>query len=124
LIKLFKITKNDKSINNKNEVDINIEILAQPLESPYDTLGRIQWEIILSFKSKNYFILLNKKEIKDSLTIHKALESSESIKQNEAIKEELEFIIKNDVWLLADLPKDRKFIGYKWIFLKNINRMG
>lgn len=42
LIKLFKITKKDKSINNKNEVDINIEILAQPLESPYDTLGRIQ----------------------------------------------------------------------------------
>jgi len=120
LIKLFKITKNDKSINNKNEVDINIEILAQPLESPYDTLGRIQWEIILSFKSKNYFILLNKKEIKDSLTIHKALESSESIKQNEAIKEELEFIIKNNVWLLVDLPKDRKFIGYKWIFLKKI----
>jgi hypothetical protein len=56
---------------------------------------------------------LNKKEIKDSLIIHKALESSESIKQNEAIKEELEFIIKNDVWLLVDLPKDRKFIGYK-----------
>lgn len=54
--------------------------MAQPLESPYDTLGRIQWEIILSFKSKDYFILLNKKEIKDSLTIHKALASSESIK--------------------------------------------
>jgi hypothetical protein len=24
------------------------------------------------------------------------------------------------VWLLVDLPKDRKFIGYKWIFLKKI----
>ena len=80
MIKLFKITKKNKSINNKNKIDINIEILAQPLESPYNTLGRVQWEIISSFKLKHHFILLNKKEIKDSLTIHKAVASHESIK--------------------------------------------
>ena len=33
----------------------------------------------------------------------------------EAIKEELDSIIKNDVWELVELPKNRKAIGSKWI---------
>ena len=38
-----------------------------------------------------------------------------SLKGKEPIKDKLDSIIKNDVWELVELPKDRKAIGSKWI---------
>jgi hypothetical protein len=58
LIELCEITKEDKSINNKNE-DTNIEILAQLLENPYDIYDIIQRERKPSSKLKDHFTFLN-----------------------------------------------------------------
>ncbi|KAM2960631.1 hypothetical protein FF1_030300 [Malus domestica] len=32
--------------------------------------------------------------------------------------EEIEFLYKNSVWELVPKPKDRKLVGYKWVFRK------
>jgi len=61
---------------------------------------------IASSKLKDHFTFLNGEEIEDPLTIHKALTSL--IKWKEAIKEELDSIIKVDTWELIDLPNDKK----------------
>lgn len=44
------------------------------------------------------------------------INSIDSDKWLEAMKEEIELINKNNVWELTDLPKDRKAISCKWIF--------
>ena len=45
-----------------------------------------------------------------------AMMSPDSVKWLEVMKSEMEYIYKNKVWTLVDLPDDRQAIENKWIF--------
>eukprot|EP00253_Pinus_taeda_P033003 PITA_33003 len=45
-----------------------------------------------------------------------AIEGSKSDKWKAAMKDEMMALGKNDTWDLVELPKDRKTVGYKWVF--------
>ncbi|GJT91176.1 retrovirus-related pol polyprotein from transposon TNT 1-94 [Tanacetum coccineum] len=53
-----------------------------------------------------------------------AVTSSEGQQWREAIKSEIESILKNHTWELVDLPPGCKPLGYKWIFKKKIKADG
>ena len=95
---------------------VNNEYVIIPnSENPYDTLSRIQRERNPPTKLKDYFTFISEGDVEDPLTIEKALFALDSLKWKEAINEELDSIIKNDVWELVELSKNRKAIGSKWI---------
>ena len=50
-----------------------------------------------------------------------AISSSDAKFWKEAIKIELDSIMKNNTWVLTDLPPGAKSIGCKWIFKKELN---
>jgi len=41
----------------------------------------------------------------------------------DAMKDEMDLVIRNRVWELVDLPPKRKSIGNKWVFKINIGQM-
>ena len=95
---------------------VNDEYIIVPNnENPHDTLSRIQRERNPPTKLKDYFTYISEGDVEDPLTIEEALSALDSLKWKEAIKEELDSIIKNDVQELVELPKNRKAIGSKWI---------
>ena len=51
-------------------------------------------------------------------------EAVQSKKWREAMDEEIQAIRKNDTWDLADLPKDHKAIGVKWVYKAKKNAKG
>jgi hypothetical protein len=42
----------------------------------------------------------------------------------QAMEEEMRLIVKNNTWEIADLPKDHKAIGLKWVFKVKRNPAG
>ena len=42
----------------------------------------------------------------------------------QAIKEELDHIVKKDTWELVPRPKDKNVIGTKWVFKNKMNEQG
>ena len=52
----------------------------------------------------------------ESSSYFETISSSKALLWKEAIKTELESILKNQTWELIDLPSGAKPIGYKWIF--------
>ncbi|CAD5178822.1 unnamed protein product, partial [Musa acuminata subsp. malaccensis] len=53
---------------------------------------------------------------RDPLSFSQAIESNDSEKWYDAMKEELKSMIQNDVWDLVKLPNDCKRVGCKWVF--------
>ncbi|KAK9723855.1 hypothetical protein RND81_05G030300 [Saponaria officinalis] len=51
-------------------------------------------------------------------------EASKNQEWLEAMKNEMEMIIKNDTWELVDPPQNRKVIGVKWVYKTNLNPDG
>ena len=60
----------------------------------------------------------------DPLTYFDAISSSDSKFWKEAIKTEIDSIMKNKTWILVDLPPGAKLIGCKWIFKRKYNPDG
>jgi len=56
----------------------------------------------------------------DPLTYDEAMRSHDASFWKEAINDEMESIMGNDTWVLADLPPKCKPIGCKWIFKKKL----
>jgi len=48
-------------------------------------------------------------------------EANEHVEWRNSMKEEYDFIIKNDTWELAKLPNDKVPIGSKWFFKIKFN---
>lgn len=40
------------------------------------------------------------------------------------MEEEIESLMKNETWILCDLPKNRKAVGCKWLFNVKTNQLG
>ena len=53
---------------------------------------------------------------RDPLSFSQAIESNDSEKWYDAMKEELKSMVQNDVWDLVELPNDCKRVGCKWVF--------
>lgn len=56
----------------------------------------------------------------DPLTFGEAMKSQDCAFWKEAIQDEMDSIMGNDTWILADLPPGSKAIGCKWIFKKKM----
>ena len=57
-------------------------------------------------------------------TVKEAVDSDEGEKWRKAMEEELETLKTMGTWTLQDLPKDRKAIGCKWVFVRKRDNMG
>ncbi|GKE51760.1 zinc finger, CCHC-type containing protein [Tanacetum coccineum] len=57
---------------------------------------------------------------KDLRTYNEAMQSREAAFWKEAIHAEIGSIMKNDTWVLSDLPLGCKPLGYKWIFKRKM----
>ena len=53
-----------------------------------------------------------------SSTYRKTEISSEFKMWKDAMMEEMSSLHKNNTWELSELPKGKKVIGYKWVFVK------
>jgi len=51
-------------------------------------------------------------------TYKEAKISSELKMQKTVMEEEMSSLYKNDTWELTELPKGKKAIGYKWVYVK------
>nr|GEY00217.1 hypothetical protein [Tanacetum cinerariifolium] len=56
----------------------------------------------------------------DPNTFDEAMKSHDVAFWKEAINDEMDFVIGNNTWVLADLPPDCKPLGCKWIFKKKM----
>ena len=65
-------------------------------------------------------IVLNIEE-GDPKTYSEAMASRDVAFWREAINDEMDSILSNNIWMLVDLPLDSKSIGCKWIFRKKYN---
>ena len=63
----------------------------------------------------------NKCDLPEPKSVNEALNSSESIYWQKTMQEEIDSVNDNNVWTLADLPKNRKPIAYEWIFKRKID---
>ncbi|KAE8709887.1 Tubulin beta-2 chain [Hibiscus syriacus] len=52
------------------------------------------------------------------ITYQEAIQSLESDKWKSSMDEEMQSLQKNNTWKLAQLPKDKRSIGCKWVFAK------
>lgn len=64
------------------------------------------------------------REAREPKSLHEALTSSDAQRWEQAIKEELDTLMKNNTWDLVDPPEDRTIIGSKWVFKIKRNETG
>ena len=60
----------------------------------------------------------------DPKTFTEAMSSRDAPLWKEAVNDEMDSILGNGTWELADLPKGRRPIGSKWIFKKKYHPDG
>ncbi|KAJ9535808.1 hypothetical protein OSB04_un001040 [Centaurea solstitialis] len=60
----------------------------------------------------------------DPKTFEEAMSSKYASLRRKAINDEMDSIMTNGTWVLADLPKGSKPIGYKWIFKRKRHPVG
>ena len=52
----------------------------------------------------------------ESESYDEAVQNEESIKWEQAMKEEMDSLISNKTWQLAELPKEKKALHNKWVY--------
>ena len=118
------VTENEQMENelplNNSEEPINDEITVEQQGSPEIQPLRRSMRERRSAISNDYHVYLQESEIDSSIddppTYKKALESNESEKWIDAMKDELNSMAQNEVWDLVQLPHGSKSIGCKWIY--------
>lgn len=60
----------------------------------------------------------------DPLTLQEALANEHGDKWQQAIRDEYDSLMKNDTWILTDLPIGKKAIKNKWVFKTKTDNMG
>ncbi|XP_075080193.1 uncharacterized protein LOC142165730 [Nicotiana tabacum] len=99
------------------ETNLQISVTNEPQEMPLRKSQRVRNPAI----SDDYVVYLQESNFdiglkKDPISFSQAIESNESDKWIDAMKEELKFIEYNKVWDLVELPKSSKRIGCRWVF--------
>ncbi|GKA09246.1 50S ribosomal protein L4 [Tanacetum coccineum] len=72
--------------------------------------------------AKSYFSTFNVDD--DPKTFSEAMSSRDAPLWKEAINDEMDSILKNQTWELAELPMGMRPIGSKWVFKKKLNLDG
>ena len=60
----------------------------------------------------------------DPLNMYEVLRSKDASKREAAMQEKYNSLIVNSTWKLTKLPKDRKRVGCKWLFLTKKDALG
>ena len=60
-------------------------------------------------------------EIEDHDSYREAIETNDHGKWITTMERKIEFLDRSQIWILVDLPKDSKTIGYRWVFRKKNN---
>ena len=114
------IVPDDASSLNNNEVLPQEPIVQtqQPQEVPLRRSTRERRSVILD----DYIVFLQEHEVNVNLAenglinLQQALQSSNSHKWTDAMKDEMKSMEDNDVWDIVEFPKGSKPISCKWIF--------
>ena len=114
------IVQDDTSAQDKNEVlpqEPRVHT-QQPQEVPFRKSTRERRSVI----PDDYIIFLQENEVDlnlaedDPINLQLALQSSNSHKWIDAMKDKTKSMDDNNIWDLVELPKGSKPIGCKWIF--------
>ena len=114
------IVQDDASAQDNNEVLSQEPIVQtqQPQEMPLRRSIRERRSVILD----DYIVFLQEREVDlnlaedDLINLQQALQSSNSHKWIDAMKDEMKSMEDNGVWDLIEMPIGSKPIGCKWIF--------
>lgn len=112
------------SINNdvvNNDVVNNAESIE---ETATDLPRRSQRVAERNKKIFNSKFVVYQSVISDPITLKEALENEENENWKKAIDEEMKAHEINKTWILCDVPKDRKAIKSKWLFITKLTAEG
>ncbi|GJY54990.1 zinc finger, CCHC-type containing protein, partial [Tanacetum coccineum] len=70
------------------------------------------------------FYAIEPNDSDDPKTFDEAMKSHDVAFWKEAINDEIDSIMGNNTWVLADLPPGCKPLGYKWIFKRKLKEDG
>ncbi|CAD5178886.1 unnamed protein product [Musa acuminata subsp. malaccensis] len=96
-------------IHEKSQAVDTLEVYINEVERQLDR----KVNIVRSDKGESDYDIGIKR---DPLSFSQAIESNDSEKWYDAMKEELKSMVHNDVWDLVELPNDCKRVGCKWVF--------
>ncbi|RDX60162.1 putative mitochondrial protein, partial [Mucuna pruriens] len=85
----------------------DVQVQVQEVTKP--TL--VQEQVQLS-KPKSFIVVID--AIKTSTSVQEALKDENWVK---AMKEEMMALEKNSTWEIVDRPKNKRVIGYRWIYI-------
>lgn len=121
--------------NNSSNTEANETPQNEPTQENDNETQETQQPIRRSQRSRrptnfdDYITYLNEADLdigeeNDPITYSDAITCNQSAKWNEAMIDELNSMEKNDVWELAELPKDHKPVGCKWVFKTKLDQNG
>ncbi|CAD5181857.1 unnamed protein product, partial [Musa acuminata subsp. malaccensis] len=96
-------------IHEKSQAIDTLEVYINEVERQLDR----KVKIVRSDKGGEFY---GRYDRSDPLSFSQAIESNDSEKWYDAMKEELKSMVQNDVWDLIELPNDCKRVGCKWVF--------
>ena len=100
-------------VDAEKSYDEHVPTSVDDMESSHDELRRSKRRRKeVSFGDDFYTYLIEN----EPSSYFEAISSPDALLWKEAIKIELDSILKNKTWELVDLPSGEKPIGYKWIF--------
>ena len=108
-----KTNKDNESHNDPNDELPNLD--DDPDEDEYETSSATH--VYMAFNESNLGNM-------DPKTLKEAMRSSNWPEWEKAVKTELATLEQMGTWELADVPKDRKPITNKWVFVKKYNKDG
>ena len=112
------LLKNIPEIEMKNFDNENQEEIAQDdtQRTPATTVRRSSRTIRppQRYSPSLYYILLTDRGEPESYD--EAVQNEESIKWEQAMKEEMDSLISNKTWQLTELPKEKKALHNKWVY--------
>lgn len=75
-----------------------------------------KYDQLLEKRKKHRALFSNGETHKEPTTYQDALQSGDSIKWKEAMKDEFSSLEKNHTWTLTELPLGKNVVGCKWIY--------
>ncbi|KAK9688540.1 hypothetical protein QE152_g35275 [Popillia japonica] len=114
---------NDESSNTENEeiideerIEVADEVDEEVVIEEVTNTNRPKRDIKLPKKYNDYVVYVNCSNAKVPESYEEAINSAESQKWEEAMKQELKSLEVNKTWTLVDEPMDKNVIEVKWIY--------
>jgi hypothetical protein len=114
----------EEPIELKHHKDLFIPEDKQ-LEKHEKGVGKPKWKRTYAFKISgqiNPIALITSLDIPK--TYEDAMKSSDALLWKTAMDEEINSLMKNNTWILTDLPKGKKLVGSRWVYTYKYNENG